>query len=81
MELAKCSLDKMIADKHIFSEMEAINLLYDITNGMIFLYQHNIGHRDIKPANILIDQNNKIKITDFGISRILKDHSLKTGYA
>ena len=58
MELAKYSLDKMIADKHIFSELETNNLLSEITIGMIFLYKHNIGHRDIKPANILIDKNN-----------------------
>ncbi len=74
-------MDKLIADKHIFSELETTNLLNDITLGMIFLYKHNIGHRDIKPANILMDKNNQVKITDFGISRILKDHSLKTGYA
>ncbi len=80
MELAKFSLDQMIADHHIFSQQEIINLLKDIINGMIYLYHHKIGHRDIKPANILIDQNNQIKITDFGISRVLNQHSLKTGY-
>ena len=58
MELAKCSLDKMIIDKHIFSELEATNLLNEITIGMIFLYKHNIGHRNIKQTNILMDKNN-----------------------
>ena len=28
--------------------------------------QMNIMHRDIKPENILLDQNYKIKICDFG---------------
>lgn len=33
--------------------------------------QHNIIHRDIKPANILF-QNGKIKVADWGFSRLLE---------
>jgi serine/threonine protein kinase len=31
----------------------------------------NIVHRDIKPENLLIDNDDVIKIADFGVSRIL----------
>lgn len=33
----------------------------------------NIVHRDIKPANILIDKDDNVKLTDFGISEIISD--------
>jgi serine/threonine-protein kinase len=35
-------------------------------------YSHDNGviHRDIKPSNILIGENQRIKVTDFGIARI-----------
>ena len=40
--------------------------------GIDFLHSHRIIHRDIKPANILINKaGTQLKITDFGLSRVL----------
>ena len=38
----------------------------------LICYFANVIHRDIKPDNILIDENDNVKIADFGISELLE---------
>lgn len=47
------------------------NIGKQLLMGMDFLHSNNIIHRDIKPSNILINGQGAIKITDFGLARIV----------
>ena len=43
--------------------------------GIKEIHKNNIIHRDLTPDNIFINKNNKIKIGDFGISKINIDYA------
>jgi serine/threonine protein kinase len=53
--------------------MDAAKLLAPIASALAYSHQHHVIHRDVKPSNILVDQNNKPSLTDFGIAKVLED--------
>ena len=62
-------------------EIEACKFFHQIISGLDYLHKCCIAHRDFKPENILLTNNNEIlKIIDFGLSNIYKKGQLlKTG--
>ena len=51
-----------------FKLPEAIQLVIQAAENLHFAHEQGFVHRDVKPANILIDQNGKVYIADFGIA-------------
>ncbi len=47
---------------------DALSIVKQIARGLLYAHGKGIVHRDIKPSNILIQPDNIVKITDFGIS-------------
>lgn len=50
---------------------EAIRITTDIADALAYAHDRGMVHRDIKPANIMIDSDNRVVLTDFGIARIV----------
>ena len=68
---------------HLFKEKRFTNekakfYLVEIILAIEFLHKNNMMYRDLKPENVLLDKNGHIKITDFGLSKILSKENEKT---
>lgn len=76
MALAEKSLQDDFKNGICFNDLEAIEILLSIVNGLLEVPE--IIHRDLKPGNILF-HNKKWKIADFGIARFVEETtSLRT---
>jgi serine/threonine protein kinase len=58
-------------DRRKFPEDWAKFYLIELVLGLEFLHKHNVIYRDLKPENILMDLEGHLKISDFGLSKIL----------
>lgn len=61
-------------------EENAFNIFIQVCNAVFFLHKNNLIHRDIKPENILLFDNNKVKLCDFGWCTQLVNDSNRTTY-
>lgn len=47
-----------------------IQIALDIARGLSYLHSKKIVHRDVKTSNLVMDKDGRVKIIDFGVSRI-----------
>eukprot|EP00904_Undaria_pinnatifida_P013846 jgi/Undpi1/9592/HiC_scaffold_27.g12048.m1 len=56
----------------------AARYFVDILTGLEFLHLQLIAHRDLKPENVLVGDDDRAKIADFGVSQYFTDEELRT---
>ncbi|CAM9476142.1 unnamed protein product, partial [Chrysoparadoxa australica] len=73
-------LEQKLKLRKVMPEKIAKALLLQVVCGLQYLNTPQAGHQgiihyDLKPANILFDENDDVKITDFGLSKIMESNN------
>ncbi|KAJ4714110.1 Kinase family protein [Melia azedarach] len=70
--------DFLHKQKGVFKLPSLIKVAIDVSKGMNYLHQNNIIHRDLKTANLLMDENEVVKVADFGVARVQAQSGVMT---
>ncbi len=62
-------LKELIAANELTPD-RSLDIVALVADGLGYAHDHEVVHRDVKPANIMILNDGRVKITDFGIARM-----------
>ncbi|MEM7168178.1 MAG: serine/threonine-protein kinase [Planctomycetota bacterium] len=72
MELVKgATLSDLLRDQRCIGDERAIDYLLQVARGLRAAKEKEIIHRDIKPSNLILSADGLIKITDFGLAKVV----------
>ena len=72
LEFVPSTLHQVVVDRTRISEDSLMRTMtLQILRGMSYLRSRAIVHKDLKPANILVHDNGRLVIADFGVSKAL----------
>ena len=70
------NLKDIIRNRGHLTVVEALDITSQVCAALTVAHKKNIVHCDIKPHNILINNDNQVKVTDFGIARALTSSTM-----
>lgn len=70
------TLKNLIKRRGALTLSEVIDIMLQLTSAIACAHDSYIIHRDIKPQNVLILDDGRVKITDFGIAMALNSNEL-----
>jgi len=78
--MAQGSLDRWIGAGGLAPE-DVIAIAVQVAEGLTYAHGKGLIHRDLKPANILLDEEGRVLIGDFGLVRPFFNDSLVDGHS
>ena len=55
----------------------ALNLIIQVTEALAAAHKQNIVHRDIKARNVMVDNEGRVTVLDFGLAKLIDDEAVE----
>lgn len=81
MEYVEGTSLREIIDRGKLPYDKAVNIIAQVLDALSYAHSRGAIHRDVKPENILLSKDERVKITDFGLARFIKEGSLSASMA
>jgi serine/threonine-protein kinase len=62
-----------------FPMAEIVRIMTEMLDALDHAHSQGVVHRDMKPANLILLENGRVKVADFGIARVEKSELTQTG--
>ncbi|MCR3956104.1 MAG: Stk1 family PASTA domain-containing Ser/Thr kinase [Gudongella sp.] len=72
------TLKEVIVDNDKLKVDQSLYYASQIAEALSNAHKNHIIHRDIKPHNIMVTEDNRVKVTDFGIARAVTSSTITT---
>ncbi len=80
MDRCPDTLSARLARESVLAEADAVAIASGVARALAFAHHREVIHRDIKPDNILLGEDGRAVLTDFGIARAVSGYVQATGF-
>lgn len=64
------TLKQIIKENGRIDSQKTLDIVFQVAKALESAHKNNIIHRDIKPDNIMVMEDNRVKVMDFGIAKV-----------
>jgi serine/threonine-protein kinase len=75
------TLERAVQKKLTLNYKIFAKLIIQVCDALEYAHSNDLVHRDVKPANIMVLDNFRVKVMDFGIARVTNSNMTQTGVA
>ncbi len=73
------TLSRFCKPGHLMPIHQVLSIIADVATALDYAHNQGVIHRDIKPDNIMLLEDGRVKVTDFGIALVVDASKTRTG--
>lgn len=73
------TIEALLEKGHPFKPEKVVGLISQVASALDYAHSQQVIHRDIKPSNLILHDGDRMKVTDFGIAKLVGQEMTQAG--